>query len=653
MLWMHIALKVNMATKKKKKGILGLFGIMPNPKKQNLVPAKKTKSDGEDDKLRPIKLPSDLERAWEFFQSDFTLISDQNTPNNRLSRYNDLQFMVYNEGLMHTAAQIYASETTNTDEQNRIIGIKAKNKAREKAFYKWMQKVGYTNSVLKAISWDITVFGDAQVINSVDLAENGIEEVVTISPKDVVDRLEFQGIKVKESMENTGMSNSYSNLQSRSETLKDLYTKIENLNVEESYFEAYKTYLFGFLVGKLALCPWEVTHFRRFSSGSEFAPFGRPLFMGSVARYKSYKATELIIDAARMASFPTKVFEIKGHEDMSAAELNVNINRVRQMYENVTSENKTKDELSINEAIYTVEGLVSFQQFESRIDLNQVGDLENKRKDLILSTGIPEGYLIPDRGGFGNSGQALLQQSKIVARRVYDNQTAILDALLEQYRLHLYITEGEEAYKEDFEIYMNYPVVEEAQDRTRLKSDTIRLATDIIANLGQSVGLDRGEALPIDVVRDVFAKYSFLDMEEVSGWLDTFMKSKDVIEEQIQKLDALKESEEQVKKENNPMVAHLNNLVTSRNFYNSIKHLFNEKELPKKLREKIEDRLSDVVVRNQYFESKRNLGITESSIGGKHSKTSFSRPSNSLEISIMEVKCLKNKRLVEDENNIV
>lgn len=632
------------------RSLLGLFGIKPNRKTNSLDPAKKIQTSSGEVKLEPIKLPSDLQKALDYFQKDFTMVSDENTPDNRLNRYNELEFMIYNEGLMYTAAQIYSSETTNADEQNRIIGIKAKNRTRENNFYQWVADVGYTNNILKSIAWDLTVFGDAHVINSIDMNGGGIKEVLQISPKEVRDRLEFQAIKIQEAMNNN--RSSYNSLQGRSETLKNLYNQLTELEYED-YSDAYRSYLFGFLVGDNVLPPWSVTHFRRFSSGSEFAPFGRPLFIGSVARYKSYKATELIVDSARMASFPTKVYEIQGGTDMGTAELQHKINQVRQMYQNITSESKAKDELTVGEAIFTIDGLVKYNQYESRIDLNQIGDLEAKRTDLILSTGIPQGYLFPDRGGFGNSGQSLLQQSKIVARRVYDNQTSVLEAITEQYRLHLFITEGEEAYNEDFELYMNYPIVEESSDRMRLKTDSVRLATDIISNLGQSLGLDRGEALPVDIVRDVFSKYSFLDMEEVSEWLDTYLQSKETIDEEIQNMERKLRVQENTnssieEKSDSLLKSYTDSLKFSKKFYSSIKEFVGLDKPTKKIKEKVDDRLTEQIIRREYFKSKRNLGLQESVIGGKHLYGSFSKPSPSLETSIKEARLYRDTKLKED-----
>ena len=62
---------------------------------------------------------------------------------------------------------------------------------------------------------------------------------------------------------------------------------------------------------------------------------------------------------------------------------------------------------------------------------------------------------------------------------------------------------------EEFELALPFPVIEESQDRVRMKNDTLRLANDIITNLQNALGLDRGESIPSEVVKDIFGKISF------------------------------------------------------------------------------------------------------------------------------------------------
>ncbi len=550
-------------------------------------------------------MPNDLQQVYNYFTKDFRISDKSNTPEAREARDKELEFMCYNEGLMYTACQVYTNETTQADSQDRVIGIKASKKATEKHFYNWLQKIGLNNNMLNSLAWDIVLFGNAFYIKSVDLAGAGITGITPIDQSECKDVIEFQGTRVKKAM---ASSSSYHNLVNRYDSIKKLSQLFSKDIMTTDYSLWYKPYLFGYQIGDNVLPPWAVSHLRRYTTASEFYPYGRPLFIGSLSRYKSFKTTEMLVDLARPASFPTKVMEIQGHEDMTETELFQKINQIRQMYSNITEQSKNKDELSVGEMLFTVKGVVEYQQHESRIDLNQLGDLDAKRTDLILSTGIPEGYLDSSKQNWGQSGNSLIQQSKIVSRNVYPCQTAFIEALAQDYKIHLMLTGELDGEDTEFEIYMNFPVVEDSSDKQRSKSDSIRLANDILSNLGTSLGLDRGEALPAEVVADVFGKYSFLDMEEIADWVDLYLKGQEIEEnyEQVTFEDE-KERKEYIK-ESKRLVAERNALLRSLNTTPT-----------KKLTEKVNDRLSEEVLREVYFTTKRTNNLLEGATpNGKH-----------------------------------
>ena len=57
------------------------------------------------------------------------------------------------------------------------------------------------------------------------------------------------------------------------------------------------------------LPPWNVPHFRRFSTKSEFYPFGRPLFINCIAPFRQLQASKNLMALARAAKFPKEHFE--------------------------------------------------------------------------------------------------------------------------------------------------------------------------------------------------------------------------------------------------------------------------------------------------------------------------------------------------------
>ena len=564
------------------KGLFSLFNMFRG-KKDGVVTVSPgrviKKKDSDEVMIRPINMSPEVEKAWDYFESNATILVDGgNDYQKRVDRYKELEYMIYNEGLMWTAANLYTEEAVTEDEQGNILGINAKKKDIEKNFYTWIKDIGLSNNVLRNISWNLNVYADDFIANSISLTE-GVTEITPLSPFMIKDRLEFNPVKIMSL--SAEQKKSIGSISNRSQGLKDIAELLTNKKYED-YNSMYKTYLLGFVdVSGNALPPWNITHFRRYSNHSEFAPFGRPLFIGSLARYKSYKATEMLIDSARVASFPKEVYEIAKSEDMTGVDIYQEVNKIRQMIQNVNKSSKDPDEMTIGEPIFTIDGLYSYSLEESRMDLDKLGDMENKRKDLILSTGVPEGYLMPGDRGWGNSGQNLLQQSKIFARKVYATQSAILEGITFLYRIHLMITKQFEGENTEFELYMNYPVVEENSDKLRMKNDSLRLGADILKNFGELVGLDRGEALPIDIVKSVLSQYTFLTPDEVEEWCNIYIKSKE---------EPLEESKLQ------------------------------------KIKEKVkEGYLSEEVVKEVYFMSKKNIGLVEGTQKGKHYFCSFNR----------------------------
>jgi len=564
------------------KGLFSFFNMFRGKKDKQVTvsPGRaEKKKDSDEVIIRPINMSPEVERAWEYFESNATILGDGgNDYQKRVDRYRELEYMIYNEGLMWTSATLYTEEAVTEDEQGNILGINAKKKEVEKNFYNWVKDIGLSNNILRNISWNLNVYADDFLANSISLTE-GVTEITPLSPFMIKDRLEFNPVKIMslQSEQKKGIAS----ISNRSQGLKDIANLLTNKKYED-YNAMYKTYLLGYIdVSGNALPPWNITHFRRYSNHSEFAPFGRPLFIGSLARYKSYKATEMLIDSARVASFPKEVYEIAKSEDMTGVDSYQEINKIRQMIQNVNKSSKDPDEMTIGEPIFTIDGLYSYSLEESRMDLDKLGDMENKRKDLILSTGIPEGYLMPGDRGFGNSGQNLLQQSKMFARKVYATQSAILEGITFLYKIHLMLTKQFEGENTEFELYMNYPVVEESSDKLRMKNDSLRLGADILKNFGELVGLDRGEALPIDIVKAVLAQYTFLTLDEVEEWCNIYIKSKE---------EPLEESKLQ------------------------------------KIKEKVkEGYLSEEVVKEVYFMSKKNIGLVEGTQKGKHYFCSFNR----------------------------
>jgi hypothetical protein len=272
--------------------------------------------------------------------------------------------------------------------------------------------------------------------------------------------------------------------------------------------------------------PWNVLHFRAFTTQSEFWPFGRPILINSLAPFRQLQAGKNLMAIARATNFPLRHFKVKTGEYADPSTRWEVVQDAIEEYNNLGSEQSGSDEFAANSSIWTPEEMVDMEQYENRIDLDKIADIEMLRDDLIMGTRVPKGYLIVDKSSFGTSGQSLLRQHKPFARAVYQLQTAILEQLTQLVRLQFAMT-GDYDYDTDFELSMNYPMVEESRDRIQTKNDTLRLASDTVDNLGQALGLDRDEALPPEVVKQIFSKLSFLDDEDVEEWVNTTKEMQD------------------------------------------------------------------------------------------------------------------------------
>jgi len=360
----------------------------------------------------------------------------------------------------------------------------------------------------------LALYGDHFWVTTSNLTK-GITEIVPIDVKSLTNRLEFNAIEVSKLMRKN--KKIYTQLISRQKQLQKLADVLKNgSNDTSSYF---RKYLFGFQIEKgIFLPPWNVVHFRRFSTHSEFYPFGRPLLINCISPFRQLQTSKTIVAMARVAKFPKELFEVEVNENMTEVEKWNAVNEARQEWLNLGTEQTGKEDFGVGGKIWTPKGLIDYSLIENRMSVDDISDLEMLRDDMILGTRVPKGYLIVDRASFGTSGQALLQQFKPFGRAVFGIQTCILEELTQLVRLHFIMTNT--FVDEPFELSMTFPVIEESSDRLRIKSDTIRLANDIITNIQSALGLGRGEALPPNVVKDIFSKLSFLNSEDINKWID-------------------------------------------------------------------------------------------------------------------------------------
>jgi hypothetical protein len=513
--------------------------------------------------IKKAHLSTQAQKFWDWYNSQNN--DTAQTLQNRFERYEDMDYMVYNDTSVSFSAELYADESAQIDDDFNLINVKASKSAVEKEIYKLLDFWGIDQGYIRDCAYNLVVYGDSVDVLDVDDKE-GITAVTPIDVRDLTDRLEFKLSEVKKKMSSIKKWNSPRNT-SVNGFINDM-EKDSSLNLKESF----QSYLLGFVLSEDQYAhPWQVNHYRLYSRRSEFWPFGRPMFINLIGPFRQLKTSLNLMALARSMSFPKEVYEVKISEGMTAIEQWDAVNEARQEYENLGILNKKNDEFSIGDQIWLPEGLVRRSQESLDVRPENINDIELLRDNLIMGTRIPKGYLIVDRGGWGNSSQSLLQQSKPFARAVYTVQSSIIKNISHLIRLHFLITGKFEKEFTEFQISLNYPVVEEASDRLRMKQDSLRLAQDVISNIKDALGLR--DEVPGDVVKKIFTKFSFLSPEEINLVVDGMVSTKSVEEQAL-----------------------------------------NEKI--------IKERLNEDIINSSYFEAVKNLKMKEGFINKKHFVTS-------------------------------
>lgn len=505
-------------TKKKKTSI----GVQSQDKE--VVPVK-TDKDG---KIRKTQFDTETKKLWDWYISQ---TSDSiETLRNRFERYSDIDYMVYNDTIIASAVDLYADEVSQVDSQTQLVDVEAKPKV-QKEIERLLQKWGIDQNYIRECAWNLVAYGDS--FDIVDFSEeNGIESLVPIDVREISERFEFKASEIAKKKK--GLRNT---IGSSNRSIDDLIKTLDKL--EKNSSKNYKSYLLGFkTAGNQYLPPWGVNHYRLFSRKSEFFPFGRSMFIHLIGPYRQLKTSKNLMALTRALKFPKEIFQVKTEEGMTEIEAWDKVNQARQEYENNGMTSRTKEDFSVGDQIWIPENLISHKTIENNLRIEDIADIELLRDDLVMGTRIPKGYLITsDRGAWGASGQSLLQQSKPFGRAVYYIQSAILESIAHMIRTHFLMTNQFDKEYTEFQISLNFPVVEEAQDRLRMKNDTLRLAKDVADNFKDALGFDRGEPLPPEAIKMIYSNLSFLSQDEVDEIINISLKA---LEEPEDK-DALQE----------------------------------------------------------------------------------------------------------------
>lgn len=434
----------------------------------------------------------------------------------RAYRINQLEFMVLNDPHVGRAVDLYADESTQLDQQDTIINIETPDARMTKDMYKLLNQWGLTQNRVRETIRQLAIYGDAFWANTV--TERGIERIVPLQQLQVTDIVEFSPIKALEMKKRReGFFGSFaSNNYLISQMLQSLETK-------DSFADLFDNKLFGYYIDQDITVPaWSVTHFRVGDDGSQFYPWGTSPILGALAPYKQTQSAIALQSLAREMNFPITIFEVKTDENMDEGSQFAAVNRVREEYDNIgVSQRVGNSEVyTVNTKIWTPENLlkVSVQKADNS-NVDSVEDIKLYQNRTAVALGIPSSFFGAEGKWFdvSHSGKSLTQQYKPFARKCFTIQSAFLEGLADEFRLHFAIT-GQYDFRIPFTLSMKYPAVEKDGEYTSAQKDSIEIANSVANVVKTAIGAGEDEPLPADIIRDIIAKYTFLDPADIMKW---------------------------------------------------------------------------------------------------------------------------------------
>jgi len=461
-------------------------------------------------KIMNTKMGSRLE---EYFNSWLNETTDTiGTLQDRFKRISELEFAINNDPFLGMSVDLMADEATQLDQQDKLIMIDCANLRMKQRMEELLNQWSVTQSRVRSAMYNLAGYGDAFWSNKV--TKNGVVRINPIDVRQILDRLEFNPVRVASDI---SLKQGFLSALSRDNRLQMLMDALED-EAQEEFADLFDSKLFGFVVANdLVVPPWNITHFRLSHEQSDFAPFGKPFLLKALAPFRQANATMTLQSLARIMNFPVTTYEVATTPGMDSAQQFERVNDAREQYENIGVTGNNSETYSTNTKMWLPKGLVELKVLSPNIDLNAIGDLELYQDRVVVASGVPKGYLVPDWGGFGVSGISLTEQFKPFARKVFTLQSAFLEGLTNLFRLHFAIT-GEFDYFEPFVLSMKFPNSEVSNDRINAKQASLDLSKSVIDTVADVIG-SLNDPLPPEIVQDILTKFSFLDPEDIKKWI--------------------------------------------------------------------------------------------------------------------------------------
>lgn len=463
--------------------------------------------------------PPQIQRLYHFWITTYFNVEKYNK---RTELWSDMENLYYNDPLIARAVKIKTDEVVQADSNMQPIFVEG-----DKAQVDYLLEF-YDNTQLYSKIWstafDINLFGNHAWILGVN-GDKGIDEIIQPDIFALTERLEFYPAELEAEIAKTGGS-SYKQYfsQDRVKQLIDAITNKDNIT------SVHKRYLLGFIINNYILPPWRVLHFRNFTTRSPFSPFGVPGFIHSLAPYKQYDAAMTFQVMARAASFPIDKYELNLPNIMDDSEKFSTLLNFIEKLDNLGLKQAKKEDRSLGDRIFTIKELFDFDQISPDIDIGKIADIDMLRDERIISTGLPRNIVDPNDSGFGDSGVALIQKWKELARSVFHTQHIILDNITQLSKLQMILTKSFSAKDFNFILSMPFPESQNNSEILDSQKDILDLFVAITDTLSDK--FMGGESLPDDLKKEILMQVMPYDQQRVDNWIKSISKEKKRLEKE-------------------------------------------------------------------------------------------------------------------------
>lgn len=468
--------------------------------------------NGETDYINQNTFPPQVQRLYDFW---VTTYFNRDKYNNRQDLWTEMENLYFNDPLIARAVNIKTDEVIQADSNMQPIFVEGDQKQVD-YILKFFDDIGIYQK-LRATAFDIHLFGNHLWILGIN-GDQGIDELIQTDIFSLTERLEFSPAKLEAEMALKGSIYNNFFTQDRVSQLIDAITNKDNIT------SIHKKYLLGFIVNNYVLPPWRVLHFRNETTRSPFEPFGVPTFIHALAPYKQYDAAMTFQVMMRAASFPIDKYSINLPNVIDDSEkFNVLLSFIEKL-DNIGIRQSKKDEHTLGDRIFTIRDLFDFEQITPDLDFGKVADLDMLKDERIVSTGLPRNIIDPNDSGFGDSGVALIQKWKELARAVFHTQSIILDNITQLVKLQMILTKSFAVDDFNFILSMPFPESQVSGDMITNQKDLMDLFTALVDGLSEK--FMGGEPLPVELLKDLLNQVMPYDQKRIDSWIDIIDKAK-------------------------------------------------------------------------------------------------------------------------------